>query len=123
MPRFQACLSVHTIRKWFVWMQISLSTEEKVSVFENTRLRVDDQIRFESATCGRIFFLDTEKKSPFSKIPGYVWTGPTCTHNKIILVHINYIQSIVRDNVSKIYHFIFVMWDYFYQNLLHARHI
>ena len=30
--------------------------EEKVSVFENTRLRVDGQIRFENATCGRRFF-------------------------------------------------------------------
>ena len=27
------------------------NTEEKVSVFENTRLRVDIQIRFENATC------------------------------------------------------------------------
>ena len=76
MPRFQACLSVHTIRKRYVWTQIFLSTEEKVSVCENTRLRVDGQIRFESATCGRILFLNTEKKSPFSKIPGYVLTGP-----------------------------------------------
>ena len=28
-------------------------------------------IRFENVTCGRRFFL-----SPFSKIPGYVWTSP-----------------------------------------------
>ena len=31
-------------------------------------------IRFENAACGRRFFLNAEKKTPFSKIPGYVWT-------------------------------------------------
>ena len=36
--------------------QIYLNTEEKVSFFENTRLPVDGQIRFENATCGRRFF-------------------------------------------------------------------
>ena len=39
-----------------------LNTEENVSVFQNTRLRVDGQIRFENATCGCIFLLNTEKK-------------------------------------------------------------
>ena len=52
MPRFYARSSAHTIRK----AQIYLNTEEKVSVFENTRLRVDGQIRFENTTCGRRFF-------------------------------------------------------------------
>ena len=35
---------------------------EKNSVFENTRLRVDGQIRFKNATCGRRLFLNTEGK-------------------------------------------------------------
>ena len=47
----------NTIQKRYVWTQIFfLNTEEKVSVFENTRLRVDGQIRFKNATCGRRFF-------------------------------------------------------------------
>ena len=29
-----------------------------------------------NATCGRRLFRNTEEKSPFSKIPGYVWTRP-----------------------------------------------
>ena len=61
-----------TIRK----RQIYLNMEGKVSVFENTRLSVDGRIRFENGTCGRRFFLNTEKKKyPFSKILGYIWTG------------------------------------------------
>ena len=39
-----------------------LNTEENVSIFQNTRLRVDCQIRFENATCGCRFLLNTEKK-------------------------------------------------------------
>ena len=31
-----------------------------MSVFENTRLRVDGQIRFKIVTCGGRFFLNTE---------------------------------------------------------------
>ena len=70
-----------------------LNTEKNTSVFENTRLPVDGQIRFKNATCGRRLFLNTEKKSPFSKIPGYVWTRPLdlalvgvdCTHFCIFL--------------------------------------
>ena len=44
MPRFKACSSAHTIRKRCVWTQILLNTEKIISVFENTRLRVDGQI-------------------------------------------------------------------------------
>ena len=36
---------------------------------------VDRQKRFENTTSGRGFFSETEKKNPFSKISGYVWTG------------------------------------------------
>ena len=39
-----------------------LNTEKKPSVFENTRLRVDGQMRFKNATCGRRLFLNTEEK-------------------------------------------------------------
>ena len=56
MPRFKARSSAHTIRKRYVWTQIFLNTEKKISVFKNTRLRVDCQIRFINATCGRAFF-------------------------------------------------------------------
>ena len=56
MPRFRACSSSHTIGKRCVWTQIFLNAEKKISVFENTRLRVDGQIRFKNATCGRRFF-------------------------------------------------------------------
>ena len=42
MPRFKARSSVHTIRNRYVLTQIFLNTEEKISVFENTRLRVDE---------------------------------------------------------------------------------
>ena len=38
-----------------------LNTEKKIFVFENTRLRVDGQIRVKNATCGRRFFLNTEE--------------------------------------------------------------
>ena len=31
---------------------------------------------FEYATCGRKFFQKRRKKTPFSKISAYVWTGP-----------------------------------------------
>ena len=56
ISRFRACSSAHTIRKHYVWMQIFVNTEEKTSVFENTGLGVDGQIRFKNATCGRRFF-------------------------------------------------------------------
>ena len=62
MPRFKARSSAHTIRKRYVWTQIFLNTEKKISVFENTRLRVDSQIRFKIAMCGRRYFLNTEEK-------------------------------------------------------------
>ena len=41
MTTFKARSSAHTIRKRNVWTEIFLNTEEKISVFENTRLRVD----------------------------------------------------------------------------------
>ena len=37
---------------------------------------MDRQKRFENATCTRGFFEKRRKKLPFSKISGYVWTGP-----------------------------------------------
>ena len=37
---------------------------------------MDEQKGFEYATCGRIFFLKQRKKSPFSKISGYVLLKP-----------------------------------------------
>lgn len=40
------------------------------------RFRVDGRKRFEYATCGRVFFLQYEKPSPFSKISGNVQTRP-----------------------------------------------
>ena len=52
MPKLKARSLAHTIRKRYVWTQILLNTEEKTSVFENTRLRVDGEIRFKNATCG-----------------------------------------------------------------------
>ena len=36
---------------------------------------VDRQKRFENTTSGRGFFSETEKKTRFAKISGYVWTG------------------------------------------------
>ena len=59
-----SCLaSAHTIRKRYVWTQIFLNTEKKTFVFENTRLRVDGQIRLNNATCGRrFFFFNAEEK-------------------------------------------------------------
>ena len=56
MPRFKARSSPHTIRKGYVWPQIFWKNAKKNTVFENTRLRVDGQIRFKNATCGRRFF-------------------------------------------------------------------
>ena len=61
MPRFKARSSAHAIRKRYVWTQSFLNTEKKTSVFENTLLRVDGQIRFKKATCGRRSFLNTEE--------------------------------------------------------------
>ena len=77
MPRFKACSSAHTIRKRHVWTQTFLNTEKKISVFENTSIRVDGQTRFKMLRVDADFFLNTEKKSPFSKISGYVWTAAT----------------------------------------------
>ena len=48
MPRFKARSSTHTIRKRYVWTRIFLNTEGKVSVFENTRLRVDEALESSS---------------------------------------------------------------------------
>ena len=62
MPRFHACSSAHTIQKRYVWTQIFFNTEEKVSVFKNYPATCGLQIRFETATSGRIFFLNTEIK-------------------------------------------------------------
>ena len=39
-----------------------LNTEKKISIIENTRIRVDDQIQFKNATCGRRSFLNMEGK-------------------------------------------------------------
>ena len=36
---------------------------------------LDRQKWFENATCGRGFSRKRRRKSPFSKISGYVWTG------------------------------------------------
>ena len=53
---------------------VFLNTQEKASVFENSPLHVDGPQRFENATCGRRFYSENmEEKSPFSKIPRYVW--------------------------------------------------
>ena len=47
-----------------------LNTEKKPSVFENTRLRVDGQMRFKNATCGRrLFFKYGGKNLRFRKYP------------------------------------------------------
>ena len=68
MPWFKACFSAHTIRKRYLWTQIFLNAEKKISVFKNTRLRADGQIRFKNAVCGRRFFFQIRRKiSPFSK--------------------------------------------------------
>ena len=42
MTRFKARSSAHTIRKRHVWTQNFLNTEKRISVFQNTRLRVDE---------------------------------------------------------------------------------
>ena len=39
------------------------------------RFLVDGPKRIQYATCGREFFRTRRKKSPFSKISGYVWKG------------------------------------------------
>ena len=49
---------------------------EKNLHFKNIRIRVDRQKWFENVTCGRGFFENESKKDPFSKISGYVLTGP-----------------------------------------------
>ena len=56
MPGFRARSSAHTIRKRFVWTQTFLYTEKKLSVFVNTLLRVDNQIRFKNATRPHVAF-------------------------------------------------------------------
>ena len=63
MPRFKARSSAHTIRKRYVWTQIFLKYGGKSRpVYESTWIRVNGQIRFKNATCGRKFFLNTEEK-------------------------------------------------------------
>ena len=53
----------NTIQKRYVWTQMFFKyTEEKIAVFENTQVRVDGQIRFKNATCGRRCFVNTEEK-------------------------------------------------------------
>ena len=56
MPRFKIRSSAYTIQNRYASTQIFIDMEKKISVFENTRLRVDGQIRFKNATCGRSFF-------------------------------------------------------------------
>ena len=62
MPRFKTRSSAHTSRKRYVWMQIYFKHGKKISIIENTRIRVDDQIQFKNATCGRRSFLNMEGK-------------------------------------------------------------
>ena len=53
MSRFKARSSAHTIRKRYTCgRRFFKYGEKKISLFKNTRLRVDDQIRFKNATCG-----------------------------------------------------------------------
>ena len=61
----------NTIQKRDMWTQIFfLNTEENISVLENIRLRVDGQIRFKNATCGRRFcFKYGGKNLCFRKYP------------------------------------------------------
>ena len=54
MPRIWAYSCAHTIRNRFVWTQIFLNTEEKVSVFENTRLRTCERRFFWPSLSGRL---------------------------------------------------------------------
>ena len=44
MPKLKAHFSAHTIQKRYVWTQIFLNTEQKISVLENGRLRVDEAL-------------------------------------------------------------------------------
>ena len=84
MPKFKACSSAHTIRKRYVWMQIFLNTKEKPSIFENTRLRVDGEIRFKNPTCGRRLFLNTEGKNlHFRKYPATCGRGLNCVYKSL----------------------------------------
>ena len=76
MPRFKVRFSAYTIRKRYASTQIFIDMEKKISVFENTRIRVDGQMRFKNATCGRSF-LNMEEKTKFST--GYVWAWPKST--------------------------------------------
>ena len=46
-----------------------LNTEKKSSVFENSRLRKDGQIRSKNAACGRRFFKNGGKNFGFRKYP------------------------------------------------------
>ena len=55
MPSFWSRSSVGTFDSKYTDFFL-VYMEEKVSFFENIRLCVDGQIRFENATCGRRFF-------------------------------------------------------------------
>ena len=64
----------HTIRKRYEWTQIFFTYGWKISVFENTRQRC--KIKYDSKTLvWTQIFLNMEKKSLFSKMPGHAWTG------------------------------------------------
>ena len=67
----------HTIRKRYLWTQIFLNTEKKTSVFENTQLRVDGQIRLKNATCRwtQLSFKYGGKNLRFRKYPATCGRG------------------------------------------------
>ena len=44
------CMVNYTIQKRYVWTQIFLNTDEKISVFQNIRLRVDEALEINDFT-------------------------------------------------------------------------
>ena len=59
-----------------------VNTHASSAVFAFKRFRVDGRKQSENATCGREFFLKTEKKVAFSNENRYVWAGPYFTGHR-----------------------------------------
>ena len=67
----------NTMMSYIIYFQHDACTVSDAIVFPSfQRFRVNGRKRFEYAMCEGVYFLKTEKKSPFTKISGYVWTGP-----------------------------------------------
>ena len=119
MPMFKARSSAPTIRKRHV--EIFLNTEENISIFENTRLRVDGQVRFKALRVDADFFKCGRKNLRFQKYLATCVRGLILSRNNwLILTYL--LLAGVRDAYFTIYLLIMVHCHNFSNNFNSYQH-